>query len=98
MPERLKMRHTITLLLITFSYSIYAQLGGSYTYAYLNLPPSARITALGDLNITTYDYDVNFAYQNPALLNKQMDGRASFSNAFLNAGILHGYAAYAKYL
>ena len=86
---------TVAFLLITFS--SFSQYGGSYTYAYLNLPTSARNAALGGMNITTFDYDVNFTYQNPALFNSAMDGRLSISNAFMPAGINSGSIAYAKY-
>jgi len=81
-----------------FAVTSFAQYGGSYTYAYLNMSPSARVGALSGLNITTFDQDVNFAYQNPALLNAQMDGRLSISHAFMPAAINSGYVAYAKQL
>ncbi len=92
------MKTFFTSLLLILSIYALAQYGGSYTYAYLNLPPSARISALGGLNISTYDDDVNLSYQNPSLLNEDMNGRLSISNAFLPAGINQGYIAYAKYI
>ncbi len=88
------MRYFLTGLLSVIIYSTFAQFGGSYTYAYLQMPPSARISGLSGLNITTYDSDVNFAFQNPALLNAEMDGQFSVSNAFLPAGIMGGCMAY----
>ncbi|MFI5172498.1 MAG: type IX secretion system protein PorQ [Chitinophagales bacterium] len=91
------MRLTLLTCFVILSLPIFAQFGGSYTYSYLQLPPSARIAALSGLNITTYDSDINFAYQNPALLNPQMDGRLSLSDAMMPGKINQGYAAYAIY-
>jgi hypothetical protein len=91
------MRITVVITSIFLSLQLSAQYGGSYTYAYLDLPPSARIAGLSGLNITTWDEDVNIAMQNPALLNPLMDGRFSVSNAFIPAIINSGSIAYAKY-
>lgn len=91
------MKLTSAIILLLICRCSFGQYGGSYTYAYLNLPTSARNAALGGMNITTFDYDVNFTYQNPALFNKEMDGRLSLSNAFMPAGINSGSIAYAKY-
>jgi len=86
-------------VLLTCSLSnVFGQFGGSYTYAYLNLPPSARISGLSGLNITTFDQDVNFGFQNPALLNARMDGQLSASQAFLPSGISNSYASFGKHL
>lgn len=87
----------VLLLMCSFS-AAFGQFGGSYTYAYLNLPPSARISSLSGLNITTFDGDVNFGFQNPALLNQKMDKAVSASHAFMPSGISHGYAAFGKHL
>lgn len=92
------MRISFTCAFIFSSAALFGQFGGSYTYAYLNLPPSARISSLGGLNITTFDEDLNLGYQNPAILNPSMDGRVSFSHAIEAGNINYGYAAYGKYL
>jgi hypothetical protein len=55
------------------------------------------VTALGGLGIVTMDDDINLAYQNPSLLNPEMNHRLSVSNSIYVAGINHGYAAYARY-
>ncbi len=74
-----------------------AQFGGLHTYAFLKLPPSARVTALGGNLITAMDDDVNLAYHNPSLLNAAMHQQLGFSHGFLIDGIQHGYAAYAHH-
>ncbi len=72
-----------------------AQIGGSYTYAYLELPPSARVMALGGYALALYDDDLTLGYQNPALYNPQMGGRMAFTHGFGPGGTQYGYVAYA---
>lgn len=88
---------------LAFSFVLYAesstaQIGGSATYAYLDLSPSARLTALGGYDIAVIDDDLNYGYVNPASWNPLMAGRISFSHAFYPAGIQHGHAAYAHHI
>ena len=64
------MRYILLTLSIVLCGQTFAQYGGSYTYAYLQLPPSARISGLGGLNVSTPgEGDVTLGYMNPALLN-----------------------------
>lgn len=70
-----------------------AQVGGLHTYEFLTLSPSARVSALGGVQIAVVDDDVSLAAQNPAVLNADMQGRLSFNHAFYLAGIQYGYAA-----
>ncbi|MEO1517918.1 MAG: type IX secretion system protein PorQ [Bacteroidota bacterium] len=69
-------------------------IGGDNTYEFLNLPSSARITALGGHLISVQDDDVNLAYHNPAVLNASMHQQISFNHSFLAGGVHHGYVAY----
>ncbi|MFN0276959.1 MAG: type IX secretion system protein PorQ [Chitinophagales bacterium] len=80
------------------SSTLFAQFGGSYTYQYLQLPPSARVAALGGTNVSMYNDDVNFGWLNPALYNESMNGKISASHALITGGINHGYVSAAKYL
>lgn len=93
------MKNSLTLL--TFSFLLagqaYAQLGGLHTYSFLNLSPSARVTALGGNLITVRDDDANLAYHNPGLLNEEMHGQLSFSHGFLIDGIQTGYFSFAHH-
>lgn len=77
--------------------SALAQLGGTNTYEFLNLSPSARISALGGNLITVVDDDVNLAFHNPGLLNAQMHQQISFSQNFHVLDIQNGYASYGHY-
>ncbi len=72
-----------------------AQLGGRQVYSFLELPVSARVSALGGNLITVQDDDVNLGYANPALLNRSMHQQIGFNYNFLMDGAGAGYAAYA---
>ncbi len=80
------------------SFESAAQIGGLNTYEFLNLSPSARVSALGGNLITVRDDDANLAVANPALLNPAMHQQLAFNHSFLLAGISHGYASYAHHL
>jgi len=91
-------RSFLVILLATGVVPVFAQFGGGYTFAFLQLPPSARISALGGMNISTYDNDLTLGYQNPAAINETMDGALSVNHAFLRSGIMHGFAGWGKQL
>jgi hypothetical protein len=86
------------VFLLCLAHDALAQLGGLHTYEFLNLSPSARITALGGNLITVRDDDANLAVGNPAALNPAMHQQLSFNHSFHVAGISHGYASYAHHL
>jgi hypothetical protein len=95
--NRIRLFGTATLLF--FFGGAQAQIsGGRHVFQFMTLPPSARITGLGGLQIAVQDEDVAFAATNPAALNPAMDGRLSFNHNFFVSDIQHGYAAYAHHL
>jgi len=90
-------------LILSFSFFIstyiaVAQIGGDNVYEFLNLPASARITALGGNPIAIQDSDISLAFSNPAALNEQMHNQLSFNQNFHVAGIRNGYAAYGRFI
>jgi len=74
----------------------YGQIGGDNTYEFLNLVPSARISALGGKMVPVRDNDLNLIFGNPALLNSSMDKQFSFSHVNYYADIDFGHVGYAK--
>lgn len=78
--------------------SLSAQIGGRNSFEFLNLPSSARITALGGHLISVHDEDIALALSNPASLNDKMHNRISFSHNFHFAGINNGYVSYGRKL
>ena len=63
-------------LVILFCFTMFAgkaQIGGEYTYQFLELTNSARIAAMGGNQIAILDStDLNLPYHNPASLHKAM--------------------------
>ncbi len=84
----------LILLIGVSALSGFSQVGGRHIYDFLNLIPSARIAALGGVNVSTIDNDVHFGSQNPALVTPEMHGRASLSYSPYLAGIHYGYSGY----
>lgn len=75
--------------------NIFAQIGGTATYKFLDLPSSARVAGLGGNNISVADPDLNFVHYNPALLDSSMANKLTMNYVNYFAGINWGYAAYA---
>ena len=85
------------IVLNLFSNTTIAQIGGSKVYEFLNLPASARITALGGKHITVRDDDLAFALGNPAALNDTMHNQLTFNHSFHLSDIGQGFAGYGRH-
>jgi len=70
-----------------------AQIGGRHIYEFLEAPTSARITALGGLQIALPDDDIAMGYQNPALYDSLMHKKVQLGHQLFFAGISNGYVA-----
>lgn len=86
----------ILICCFCYSFSVFGQIGGNSTYSFLNLPVSARVSALGGNLLSTRDHDLNAAIANPALLTDSMDNHMSLSYINYFADVNYGYAAFAK--
>ena len=84
------------LLFLSLVVSGYAQIGGATTYNFLRLAQSWRTTALGEINITTIDYDPTTQLSNPASLNPLMTRHVSFSTVTYPGSINYGNACYVQ--
>ena len=94
----INMRRTIVLYLLSIlSVSAFGQNGGKGIYQFLDLPISARVTALGGNLIAVKDNDLNVSLTNPSLLTDSMDNNIALSYINFFGGIKYGYAAYAKH-
>ena len=87
---RLPLAFLLALIVPTAS----AQLGGSSSFRILDIPSSARASALGGNYIAVYDSDINLGIFNPALLNKEMGQQVALSYLPYFEGINVGYASY----
>ncbi|OXA97232.1 penicillin-binding protein [Flavobacterium oncorhynchi] len=83
------LKHCVLFFIIFICSVSFGQVGGRYTYQFLNLTASPRQAALGGKTITIYDEDVNQAMSNPAVLNDEMDNHLA-----LNYGNYYGQASY----
>lgn len=63
-------------------------------YSFLNLPTSSRTAALGGNNVATFDDDVSFVFQNPALLSENTHKVVGLNYANYLADINYGSAVY----
>jgi hypothetical protein len=91
------LKKLLPLALISLIFSdASAQMGGNNTYEFLNLPISARVSALGGNLISTRDNDLNVAIVNPSLLTDSMSNNVTFSYVNYFADVNYGYVAYAR--
>ena len=73
-----------------------AQVGGTHTYAFLDLPNSARIASLGGKMAAITDDDPDLVYFNPALLSAAMDQHIALNYISYLADINYGYVSYSR--
>ena len=73
------MKKTVTYLFILVNTAIFAQIGGTKVFRFLDLPVPARSNALGGATIAIWDKDVNLGYSNPALLNPDCAKQLAFN-------------------
>lgn len=72
-----------------------AQIGGEYTYQFLELTNSARIAALGGVQVALSDPDdLNMPFYNPALLHQNMNNILLVNYTSYMADVNYGYASY----
>ena len=87
-------RYSWIFLLCVCPNFLWGQIGGRHIYDFLNLSPSARLASIGGVNVSTFDDDINFGYQNPALVNDSMHQRLGLSFVNYLSDISYGYAGY----
>jgi hypothetical protein len=82
-------------LLCMITTTAFAQLGGKKSFEFLNVPNNARLAALGGVNVSLSDRDVNFMFSNPTLTGDTLAGFASAGYQFYVADVGQTTAAYA---
>lgn len=88
------MQKIIFIFLLLVPFLANAQIGGTNTYEFLNVPVSARSAGLGGSVIAVYDNDPTLSISNPSLLNDEMSGMATFSYLNYFTDINHGFFSY----
>ena len=89
----MKLIRVITILFLCTT-SLSAQTGGDNTFEFLNLTTSARILALGNVLVNTFDDDVNLAQQLPSLNHVGMNHQFSVNFTNYYAGVKFGSLVY----
>jgi hypothetical protein len=74
--------------------TVAAQFGGEKSFQFLTLPSSARSAAIGGVNVSLADRDVNFFFNNPSLVSDSLKGFASAGYTFYVADIGQSVFAY----
>ncbi|MGE0560488.1 MAG: type IX secretion system protein PorQ [Flavobacteriales bacterium] len=82
---------TCLLLSILFSK---AQIGGTSTYQFLNVPVSSRVGAMGGSALSIRDDDPNLTLNNPSLLTQPMSTSVTLTYLNYFADINYGYVSY----
>lgn len=90
------MKRYFLVIFLFSSFVVSAQIGGSNTYEFLNIPVSARVGALGGNVIAVNDNDPTFSLSNPSLLNPEMSGMLTLTYLNYFADINQGYVSYVK--
>lgn len=88
-----------TLLFLIFIHGLtplFGQVHSQSSFRFVNLETAPRVAGSGGNLIHVKDHDLSLAYDNPALLNPQMDNQASFSFINYIAGANYGMFSYAK--
>jgi len=88
-------RYFFTILLAALPYFLFSQAGSSI-YQFLDLPISSRLAALGGTNVSLRDNDINFAFQNPALLTSDAHNMIGLNMANYLSDVKFGSAVYAR--
>lgn len=88
-------KYQIGLVAVFFSLQGFGQTGGQHSFEFLNTAPNARLAALGGVNVSLRDRDVNFFAYNPALGGDSLAGFAAASYQFYVADIGQSSVVYA---
>jgi hypothetical protein len=86
----------VIVFLFSFaSISAVAQVGGRTSFDFVQVPATSRLSALGGVNVSLADRDVNFFAANPALAGDTLSGVASANYQFYAGDIGHALFTYA---
>ena len=83
------------ILFVSSCLLVYSQ-AGKGVYQFLDLPVSSRLAAMGGTNVSLRDNDLNFAFQNPALLSADTHNTIGLNMANYLADIRFGSAMYGR--
>jgi hypothetical protein len=85
----------ICCIVFFVAFPAWAQWGGKKSFEFLNVPAHARLAALGGVNVSLADSDINFLFSNPALVSDSLAGSAAAGYTFYIADVGQSAFAYA---
>jgi hypothetical protein len=88
------LKHLLTVIVLAFPLVAFSQ-SGQKSFEFLHAANNARLAALGGVNTSLANRDVNFFYSNPALVSDSLAGFASATYQFYVADIGQATATYA---
>jgi len=82
--------------------SSFAQVGGRYSFGFLNVANNAHVSGIGGINVSLYDRDPNLFLQNPALIHDSISGYLSvnylpYPGDIRSSSITYGFGKKAKW-
>jgi hypothetical protein len=86
----------LSLSLLLFTSAGYSQLGGRYSYAFLQEAVSARLAALGGNQASINDKDVNVGFVNPSLITPGLHNNLALNYVNYFSGVNYGSVQYAR--
>ena len=89
------MKQILPAILVLSSLVSFAQTGGQKSLEFLNVANNARLAAIGGVNTSLTDRDVNFFYSNPSLISDSLAGFASATYQFYVADVGQSTVSYA---
>ncbi|MBA3665549.1 MAG: type IX secretion system protein PorQ [Bacteroidetes bacterium] len=79
-------------------HSSFAQVGGTKSYRFLDIPMTARAAALGGNSMGLWGDDINLMFSSPSALNSSMSKQVAFNYCNYVGDLNFGYLAYAHHL
>lgn len=73
-----------------------AQIGGTRSYRFLDIPMTARAAGLGGTSMSMWGDDINLLHSNPSSLNPGMSGQLAMNYCNFVSDLNFGYLAYAR--
>ena len=89
------MRKILALVFCSLAIAGWAQIGGRQTFDFLHVPAHARLAAMGGVNVSLADRDLNFFHSNPSLAGDTLNGFASAGYQFYVGDVGNALFSYA---
>lgn len=89
------MRKIVAFVFCSVATAGWAQIGGRQAFDFLLIPTHARLAAMGGVNVSLADRDLNFFHNNPALAGDTLNGFVSAAYQFYAGDVGNAMFSYA---